>query len=193
MDPRRPNLWRCIWSRVFTIYYIPCYMPYSRQRYRAWALWFGNEIPNCYGFPRPVQKYASLNTVKDTIKSNVKPGSKRKRLYNLARSWGERYINDYNPLLLLLWEFGNIDAQVIATIERALNNYCSGYLTKGEKNHTQELWQDCNKNKTLFGKLKSLAMTIIILIDQMFWLISVCMILLAITNLNLNHVLITAL
>jgi len=61
-------------------------------------------------------------------------------------------------LLLLLWEFGNIDAQVIATIERALNNYCSGYLTKGEKNHTQELWQDCNKNKTLFGKLKSLAM-----------------------------------
>ena len=110
-----------------------------------------------YGFPRPVQKYASLNTVKQTLQTQFGSSGKRKRLYNLARTWEERYINDYNPYLLKLWK-NNMDMQFVATNENALNHYISGYMSKPEKSNTEAIWNECNKNKSLQGALKSYAL-----------------------------------
>jgi hypothetical protein len=91
------------------------------------------------------------------LKSQYSSGAKRTRLYNLARTQDEVYINDYNAELLLLWEF-NIDIQFISTIEEALNRYVTGYMTKSEKQNTASIWNECNNNKTLHGRLKSFAL-----------------------------------
>lgn len=110
-----------------------------------------------YGFLRPVQDHASLNTVEKALKTQYSSGAKRVRLYNLARKSTEIYVNDYNPEILLLWR-NNMDIQFIGTIEQALNRYVTGYMTKSEKNNTAAIWNECNSNKTLHGKLKSFAL-----------------------------------
>lgn len=110
-----------------------------------------------YGFPRPVQPFASLNSVERALKSQYSSGSKRTRLYNLERKENEAFVNDYNPLVLLIWK-NNIDVQFIGTAEQALNRYVTGYMTKSEKNNTAEIWNECNNNKTLHGRLKSFAL-----------------------------------
>ena len=97
-----------------------------------------------YGFPMPVQPYASLNTLIDSLKSVYSKHNKLVKIYSLARTYEERYINPYNPYLLLLWEIGNMDIQFIATKENALNRYITGYLTKAEKSNSEEIWNECN-------------------------------------------------
>jgi len=110
-----------------------------------------------YGFPRPIQQYASLNSVKQALQGRKGSQKKRARLYNLKRTKEEVYINDYNPELLLLWG-NNIDLQFIATNEHALNKYVTGYICKQEKKDTANLWEECNKNRSLRGALKTYAM-----------------------------------
>ena len=49
-------------------------------------------------------------------------------------------VNDYNPLLLMLWQ-ANIDIQYVAKSSLALAHYVSGYVTKAERSNMQEIWQ----------------------------------------------------
>lgn len=48
--------------------------------------------------------------------------------------------------------------QYILTISVALNNYITRYISKAEKNNTEEIWNECNNNKSLKGALKSFAL-----------------------------------
>ena len=66
------------------------------------------------------------------------------------RNESETRVNNYNPLLLLLWK-ANIDIQFVAE----LAHYVSGYVTKAEKSSMQELWQQINDNKSIYGRLWS--------------------------------------
>jgi ATP-dependent DNA helicase PIF1 len=64
-----------------------------------------------YGFPRLPQVKTTLNTVdEETVRSRKR--GQRKKIYNLRRTKQEERINDYNPLLLLLWK-ANMDIQFI--------------------------------------------------------------------------------
>ena len=64
-------------------------------------------ITKCkFGFPRTVTKTTVLHDACDALK-------KRKKIYNLVRSEDEVRVNDYNPLLLMLWK-ANCDIQFIA-------------------------------------------------------------------------------
>lgn len=78
-------------------------------------------------------------------------------MYNLCRKENEIMINDYNPLLLLLWK-ANIDIQYINDNLNVLNRYISSYITKSEKTATDTLWELCNNNRSLRGALKSFAL-----------------------------------
>jgi len=109
-----------------------------------------------HGFPRSVNQKTSLNTLEATVKSRRR-GRNPIKLYNLKRSIEEEYINDYNPLCLLVWK-ANMDIQYIPEHSMILNRYITSYVTKAEKNATQELWNACNNNKSLHSCLKSFAL-----------------------------------
>ena len=105
-------------------------------------------ITRCrFAFPRQPCETAKLNPVSDSLKS-------RSRIYQLKRSESETRVNDYNPLLLLLWK-ANIDIQFVAESSLALAHYVIGYVTKAEKSSMQELWQQISDNKSIYGRLWS--------------------------------------
>ena len=105
-------------------------------------------ITKCkFGFPRTVTKTTVLHDACDALK-------KRKKIYDLVRSEDEVRVNDYNPLLLMLWK-ANCDIQFIAESSLALAHYVSGYVTKAEKSNMQDLWQEVSENKSIYGKLYS--------------------------------------
>ena len=128
-----------------------------------------------YGFPREPCSKTSMNTLEQTITSRKKGcyisnlsfvllvkfkfnlGNKPIKLYNLKRSVAEMYINDYNPVLLLLWK-GNIDLQYIHEKSLVLNRYITSYVTKSEQVASQALWEEVNHNKSLRSSLKSFAL-----------------------------------
>ena len=61
-------------------------------------------ISRCrFGFPRPVSANAAVNPLQETLKSH-------NRIYKLTRTESEVRVNDYSPLLLMLWK-ANIDIQ----------------------------------------------------------------------------------
>ena len=88
-----------------------------------------------------------LNKVEDRLKS-------RKKVYYLQCTIGEERVNDYNPLLLYLWKV-NIDVQYVADASLALAHYVTGYITKAENSHMQELWDDISEQESLYRKLWS--------------------------------------
>ena len=105
-------------------------------------------ITRCrFGFPRPPCESAKLNSVSDSLKS-------RNKIYQLARAESEIRVNDYNPLLLMLWK-ANIDIQFVAESSLALAHYVSGYVTKAEKSSMQEIWQEVSENKSIYSRLWS--------------------------------------
>ena len=105
-------------------------------------------ITRCkFNFPREVANEASLNSVEESLKS-------RNKIYVLPRAEGEERVNDYNPLLLLLWK-ANIDVQFVSESTLALAQYVSGYVTKAEKSHMQEVWQEISEQESLYKKLWS--------------------------------------
>ena len=63
-------------------------------------------------------------------------------------------VNDYNPLLLMLWK-ANIDIQFIAEASLALAHYVSGYVSKAERSNMQEIWQEVSENKSVYSRLWS--------------------------------------
>ena len=105
-------------------------------------------ITRCkFGFPRQACDAVKLNPVQDSLKS-------RSKIYNLVRTESEVRVNDYNPLLLLLWK-ANIDIQYVAESSLALAHYVSGYVTKAERSNLQDIWQEVSESKTIYGRLWS--------------------------------------
>ena len=100
-----------------------------------------------FRFPRPPCETAKLNSVNESLKS-------RNRIYELARTESEIRVNDYNPLLLMLWK-ANIDIQFVAESSLALAHYVSGYVTKAEKSSMQEIWNEVSENKSVYSRLWS--------------------------------------
>ena len=118
---------------------------YCRRRKRCGKTAF---ITRCrFGFPRPVCETAQLNPVQESLKS-------RNRIYQLVRTEAETRVNDYNPLLLMLWK-ANIDIQFVAEASLALAHYVSGYVTKAERSNMQEIWQEVSDNKSIYSRLWS--------------------------------------
>ena len=98
-----------------------------------------------FGFPRPVSEETVLKNVQQSMKAE-------KRIYHLKRSEEEVRVNDYNPLLLLLWK-ANIDVSFTSECSLALADYVSGYVTKAERGHMQDLWQDILDDRGIYSKL----------------------------------------
>ena len=63
-------------------------------------------------------------------------------------------MNDYNPLLLLLWQ-ANIDIQFLSESSLALANYVTGYVTKAEKSHMQGIFDCTETAQSSFSRLFS--------------------------------------
>ena len=105
-------------------------------------------ITRCrFNFPRHPCETAKLNSVSESLKS-------RNRIYELARTESEIRVNDYNPLLLMLWK-ANIDVQFVSESSLALAHYVSGYVTKAEKSSMQEIWDQVSESKSVYSRLWS--------------------------------------
>ena len=70
-----------------------------------------------------------INKVEDCLKS-------RNKIYDLPGSFSEMRVNDYNPVLLLLWK-ANLNIQFISENSLALAHYVTGYVTKAERRAIQ--------------------------------------------------------
>ena len=101
-----------------------------------------------FGFPRPTSENATLLPVEKCMKSS------HRKIYKLPRSPKEIRINDYNPLLLLLWK-ANMDIQYIGESTMAIAQYVTGYVTKAEKSNMQDLWQEVTCHQSVYSKLWS--------------------------------------
>ena len=96
-------------------------------------------------FSRTPQEKTLLHCVEEKLK-------KRQRIYELARSESEVRVNDYNPLLLLLWQ-ANMDIQFVAQSSLAPSHYVTGYITKAEKSSMQEAWQEIGESGSIYSRL----------------------------------------
>ena len=130
--------------RLVTKYQLHKCSNYCRRKKK-----FGSAyVTHCkFGFPREVVDETVLNNVEDSLKS-------RSKVYHLQRGVGEERVNDYNPLLLYLWK-ANLDIQYVADSSLALAHYVTAYVTKAEKSHMQELWEDISEQESLYKKLWS--------------------------------------
>lgn len=108
-----------------------------------------------FGFPRPVTPRLVLRPVSQAI-SNRRKMKRKNRIYDLPRNEHERFINDYMPNLLIIWE-GNMDAQYIHENSYTLTSYITAYATKGEKGSHDVQFSDIQNNKSLISKLWSYA------------------------------------
>jgi len=105
----------------------------------------GVYITRCkFSFPRLESEEARLNPVEESLKD-------RNKIYTLPRSTTEMRVNDYNPLLLLLWQ-ANIDIQFVSESSLALANYVTGYVTKS---HMQEIFNCTERTQSSFSRLFS--------------------------------------
>ena len=117
---------------------------YCRRRKRV----KGTYITQCrFGFPRPTCDSATLLSVDECMKLS------HRKMYKLPRSPDIR-INNYNPLLLLLWK-ANMDLQFVGESTLAIAHYVTGYVTKAEKSNMQELWQEVSSHNSVYSKLWS--------------------------------------
>ena len=130
--------------RLVTKYQLHKCSSYCRRKKKYGSAY----VTQCkFGFPREVGDETVLNNVEDSLKS-------RSKIYHLKRAIGEERVNDYNPLLLYLWK-ANLDIQYVADSTLALAHYVTGYITKAEKSHMQELWEDISEQESLYKKLWS--------------------------------------
>ena len=49
-----------------------------------------------------------------------------------------------------------MDIQFLGEVSRVLNGYITGYITKGEKNHTESIWESLNADKSVSSRIMSL-------------------------------------
>ena len=83
-----------------------------------------------FGFPRPKSEVFQLHDVLSCVVGR-KTNKMKKRLYDLARSEEEVFINDYNPELSLMWA-GNMDIQFISENSFSIPEYITKYTVKSE-------------------------------------------------------------
>ena len=122
-ETSNPDLYRLV-----TKYQLHKCSDYCKRKVKVGSVF----ITRCkFGFPRPETDNAKVNSVEDCLKS-------RHKIYNLARSFSETRVNDYNPALLLLWR-ANLDIQFVSEDSLALAHYVTGYVTKAEKSHLLDL------------------------------------------------------
>ena len=100
-----------------------------------------------FGFPREPSESPKVHCVEEKLK-------KRQKIYQISRTEAEVRVNDYNPLLLLLWK-ANMDIQFVSESSLALAHYVSGYVTKAERSNMSEIWQEVSESKTIYGRLWS--------------------------------------
>ena len=130
--------------RLVTRYQMHKCSAYCKRRRKCGRVF----ITRCrFGFPRQACKTATLNCVDDALKS-------RRKIYQLPRTDLEARVNDYNPLLLMLWK-ANVDVQYVAESSPALAHYVSGYVTKAEKSNLQDIGHKVSENKSVYSQLWS--------------------------------------
>ena len=61
-----------------------------------------------------------------------------KKLFKIPRSAQEIRIDNYNPVILLLWK-ANFDLQFVGESSLAVAQYVTGYVTKAERSNLQDL------------------------------------------------------
>ena len=104
-------------------------------------------ITKCrFGFPRLETETGEIHPVEHSLKSRKK--------FSVARRANEVRVNQYNPLILLLWK-ANTDIQYIAESSLAVAHYVTGYVTKAEKSSMQDLWEEVGSNKSIYSRLWS--------------------------------------
>ena len=102
-------------------------------------------ITRCrFGFPRQERDEATLLSVEECMKLS------HRKMYNLPRSKVETRINNYNPLILMLWK-ANMDLQYVGESSLAIAQYVTGYVTKAERSNMQDLWQVSSVYSKLFS------------------------------------------
>ena len=90
--------------RLVTRYQMHKCSAYCKRRRKCSGNTF---ITRCrFGFPCQVCENPKLSSVQESLKC-------RRRIYELPRSHSEVRVNDYNPLLLMLWK-ANMDIQFVA-------------------------------------------------------------------------------
>ena len=106
-----------------------------------------------FGFPRAACLKPVLHGVASSIASH-KTGSYKKRLYELQRNHNEKCVNDYNPILLYLWQ-GNVDIQFIGEKSESLVDYISKYATKAPRSEITDFDLNAmkNENKSTWAQL----------------------------------------
>ena len=77
---------------------------------------------------------------------------KRQKICELKRSESELKVNNYNPLILLLWQ-ANVNIQFVGESSLALSNYVNVYVTKAEKSSMQEMWQEIGESSSIYSSL----------------------------------------
>ena len=103
-------------------------------------------ITRCrFGFPRQERDEATLLSVEECMKLS------HRKMYNLPRSKVETRINNYNPLILMLWK----DLQYVGESSLAIAQYVTCYVTKAERSNMQELWQEVSSHSSVYSKLFS--------------------------------------
>ena len=109
----------------------------------------GTFITRCrFRFPRETCETATLFSVEECMKLA------HRKIYKLPRSPEEIRINNYNPLLLMLWK-ANIDLQYISESSLAIARYVTGYVTKAERSNMQDLWQEVSSHASIYSNLWS--------------------------------------
>uniref|UniRef100_A0A1X7UTS4 Helitron helicase-like domain-containing protein n=1 Tax=Amphimedon queenslandica TaxID=400682 RepID=A0A1X7UTS4_AMPQE len=98
-----------------------------------------------FGFPRPVSEKTVLKNVQQSMKAE-------KKIYHLKRSEEKVRVNDYDPLLLLLWK-AILDVPFTSECSLALADYVSNYVTEAERGHMQDLCQDILDDRGIYSKL----------------------------------------
>ena len=117
------------------------YQRHKCTRYcQRWKKVKGIFITYCrFGYPRQTCEIATLPSMDKCLKSS------HRQMYKLPRSPQEIRINNYNPLLLMLWK-ANLDLQFIGESSLAAAQYVTGYVTKAEKIATCKM---CGKKSPL--------------------------------------------
>ena len=96
-------------------------------------------------FRAKAREHAVVHNMNATLK-------KFQRIYEIERAESEARVNNYNPLLLLTWG-ENMDIQFIGDVDMAVSTYCSGYLTKHERGHLQDQYEQIMDSGSLSSKL----------------------------------------
>ncbi|XP_044013954.1 uncharacterized protein LOC122856332 [Aphidius gifuensis] len=117
---------------------------------------YGQTIKRCrFGFPRPVTETFVLRDPAIAIANHRHSRSKNK-LYDLPKTEDEGNINDYNPVILTVWE-GNVDIQYVGETSSALTGYVTKYITKHERSKTQAMVNDIDSTASLLTRLWNFA------------------------------------